>query len=88
MPPKAKQPEKETKPVIPGPMVGAEISVTMHIGAPETNEYIRFRANIEQVDTSLPFEEQLNAAFGHLQMTFTALETIIEQKVNEHLKRG
>lgn len=67
--------------------IGAEVQVTMHIGDQNANEYIRFRATIDNVDTTIPVEEQLNVAFEGLGKVFKVAEMMIDQKVKQHLGR-
>lgn len=67
--------------------VGAEISVTLRIGGPTNNEYVKMRVSIDEVDTEQPVQDQLDRAFGALDPMFKSLNDSLEERIQREIGR-
>lgn len=69
------------------PKIGAELSVTMHIGNPGANEYLRFAVRIDDINTEQSLEKQLADAKQSLRETVALVEQELEAKIEQELGR-
>ena len=67
--------------------VGCEIGVTLHIGTPERNEYLRFTLRADGIDAEQPVGTQMDSIKAALNEVVGVLETGLERKIQEELGR-
>ena len=67
--------------------VGISIGVTMHIGAPANNEYLKYTITIDEVDTEIPLEGQLQSIRDTLNWVNATAEKGLERKIEEEMGR-
>lgn len=68
--------------------VGVELGVTMHIGRPDNNEYLKFTVKVDDVDTEKELGPQLEETKAVLNNLIGFVETGLEKKITEELKRN
>ena len=68
--------------------VSVEVGVTLHIGNPSNNEYLKVSAGIHDIDTELDLRDQLEIAHDYLNGTWALVSERIEQRIKEEMDRA
>lgn len=66
--------------------VGVEIGMTMHIGRPENNEYLKFTVRVDEIDTERPVPAQLEETRNALNELIPFVEAGLEKKIKEAME--
>lgn len=61
--------------------------VTLHIGQPEMNEYIRLGVEISGIDTELDLEDQLSIAKPYVERVYDEVMGKLEEQIQLELNR-
>ena len=65
--------------------IGAGITMTVHIGDPQRNEYAKVRISIDEIDTEQEIFPQLQRSAAAIKETYGMLGTIVDRRINEML---
>lgn len=69
--------------------IGAELSITMHIGPASANEYAKFRVSIDDIDTdrtALNVGEQIQDALSALRATMDAVSAEMDRQIENQMR--
>jgi len=69
------------------PKVSYSAGMTMHVGQPGNNEYIKLTLSVDDVDTEIPFEDQIEKIHVTSHQLMQWMEENLAEKMMEQIKQ-